>query len=89
MRFIVYILEGSKLSSPTGVMNNWRCKKKSDIVTSQRSEGVSDSFIEQNLDRANFERSADLEMDESNNTFKHAQLEGTNKTLERSDLLEL
>ena len=58
-------------------MNNWRCKKKSDIVTSQRSEGVSDSFIEQNLDRANFERSADLEMDESNNTFKHAQLEGT------------
>ena len=58
--------------------NNWRCKKKSDIVTSQRSEeGVSDSFIEQNLDRANFERSANLEMDESNNTFKHAQLEGT------------
>ena len=38
---------------------------------------MSDSFIEQNLDRANFERSADLEMDESNNTFKHAQLEGT------------
>ena len=50
---------------------------------------MSDSFIEQNLDRANFERSADLEMDESNSTFKHAQLEGTNKTLERSDLLEL
>ena len=38
---------------------------------------MSDSFIEQNLDRANIERSADLEMDESNNTFKHAQLEGT------------
>ena len=38
---------------------------------------MSDSFIEQNVDRANFERSADLEMDESNNTFKHAQLEGT------------
>ena len=47
---------------------------------------MSDSFIEQNLDRANFERSADLEMDESNNTFKHAQLE-REQDLERSDIV--
>ena len=50
---------------------------------------MSDSFIEQNLDRANFERSADLEMDESNNTFKHAQLEGTRPAWKEVILLEL
>ena len=50
---------------------------------------MSDSFIEQNVDRANFERSADLEMDESNNTFKHAQLEGTRPAWKEVILLEL